>query len=248
MRNILITLEYDGTNYHGWQKQKNARTIQEVIEDSIKKLTGEKVNLTGSGRTDAGVHALGQKANFKTNCTIPVANFSFAMNSVLPQDIRVVGCQEVPLEFHSRYDAERKKYLYRIYNNLFPTAIYRNYSYFTYEELNIEAMKKGAVYLVGEKDFTAFCSSGSGVKSKIRRIYLLDIIKNGKTIDIIIEANGFLYNMVRIISGTLLEVGKRRIRPQDVKKILDKKDRQFAGSTLPPQGLFLEKVYYNLNS
>jgi len=248
MKNILITLEYDGTNYHGWQKQKNAIAVQEIVENCINEVTGEKVNLIGAGRTDAGVHALGQKANFRTNSSIPVFKFPYALNSILPFDIRAVDALEVPLQFHARYYSTKKRYKYRIYNNPFPSAIYRNYCHFIPDILDVEGMKEGAAYLIGEKDFTSFCSSGSTVKTKIRRIYLLEIVKKGEIIDIAIEANGFLYNMVRIICGTLLEVGKGKIKPKDVIEILDRTDRKFAGPTLPAQGLFLEKVFYDLNS
>jgi tRNA pseudouridine38-40 synthase len=248
MRNILITIEYDGTNYHGWQRQKNALGIQEIIEKGIEEITGEKVNLIGSGRTDAGVHALDQKANFKTNSSIPVDKIPFALNSVLPQDIRVIGSRQVSLNFHARYDVVKKRYRYRIYNSPFPTAIYRNYSCFIPDKLNIGDMVKAAEYLKGENDYTSFCSSGSGVKTRVRKVEMLELAKEGKMLDLIIQANGFLYNMVRIIAGTLVEVGKGKIEPSMVKEILDGKDRRLAGPTLPPQGLFLEKVCYNPNS
>ncbi len=247
MRNLLLTIEYDGTNYHGWQKQKNGITIQEVLEWGIEKITRENVNLIGAGRTDAGVHALGQKANFKTASTIPVSKLPLALNSVLPADIRVVGCGEVSAEFHARYHALRKRYRYRIYNNPFPSAVYRNYFCFVPGRLDLEAMREGASYLTGEKDFTSFCSSGSTARTGIRNIFLLDVIKKGRIIDIVIEANGFLYNMARAISGTLLEAGKGKMAPRYIQEILEKRDRRFAGPTLPPQGLFLEEVYYNLN-
>lgn len=264
MRNILITLEYDGTNYHGWQRQKNALSIQEVLEECIFKITGEKVNVIGSGRTDAGVHALGQRANFVTKSSVPTERFPYALNSVLPPDIRVVGASEVPSHFHARCSAVKKRYRYRIFNSPFPAAIYRNYCYYTPERLDIEAMREATKYLLGEKDFTSFSSTGSNVKSKVRRVMLLEIVerdntfspgvgvgtktavRKGKVIDIIIEADGFLYNMVRIISGTLLEVGKGKLQPGDVADILEGRDRKLAGPTLPPHGLFLEAVYYNL--
>lgn len=248
MRNILLTIEYDGTNYHGWQRQKNAVSIQQLIEHAIEKVTGTKVNLVGSGRTDTGVHALGQKANFKTDTRIPTEKIPFALNGHLPPDIRVTKAVEVEPGFHARYDVLGKQYRYRIYQSEIPPAIYRNYCYFVQGKLDIELMKEAAKHFLGQKDFSSFCSSGSLTKSRVRNVELLDIEAEGKFIDIIIRADGFLYNMVRIIAGTLVEVGRGSIPPHYVKDILDKKDRKCAGPTLPPQGLFLEEVYYREDS
>lgn len=245
MKNVLLTIEYDGTNYHGWQRQKNALTIQQFIEESIKKATGVKVSLIGSGRTDAGAHALGQRANFMTETSIPVGRIPLALNSYLPPDIKIIDAVEVPLEFHARYDVLRKRYRYRIYNRGIPTAVYRNYSCFIPIELNLRSMKEASKYIIGKKDFSSFCSSGSFVKSKVRNVQTVEFVINGHILDIIITADGFLYNMVRIIAGTLVEVGKGNLTPEGIKALLAKKDRSYAGPTLPPQGLFLEEVYYN---
>lgn len=248
MRNILLTIEYDGTNYHGWQRQKNAVSIQQLIEKAIEKITGSKANLIGSGRTDSGVHALAQRANFKTEARIPAERIPFALNSCLPPDIRITGAEEVAHDFHARYDAIGKKYRYRIYNSEIPSAIHRNYSCFIPERLDIDRMKEASMYILGSRDFSSFCGSGSFAKSRVRNVELLEIEKKGKFIDIIIRADGFLYNMVRIIAGTLVEVGKGSMPPHHVRDILDKRDRRFAGPTLPPQGLFLEEVYYREDS
>lgn len=244
MKNILLTVEYDGTGYHGWQRQKNALSIQQVIEQSIQKVTGAGVNLIGSSRTDAGVHALGQRANFNIRTHIPTNRIPFALNSYLPLDIRVIDAAEMHKKFHARYDALGKKYRYRIYNRRFPSALYRNYSCFIPAKLNITKMKEASKSMEGTKDFSAFCNSGSSVKSRVRSVKTVRLLINEPIIDIIIIADGFLYNMARIIAGTLVETGKGNILPGDVEYILRKKDRKYAGPTLPPQGLFLEEVYY----
>jgi tRNA pseudouridine38-40 synthase len=248
MRNILLTIEYDGTNYHGWQRQKNAVSVQQLIEESIQRVTGDRVKLIGSGRTDTGVHALGQRANFKSQTQIPAERIPQAINSCLPDDIRIIQAIDVKQDFHARYDAVAKKYRYRIYNNPVPSAIYRNHSCFVPEKLNVDMMIQACEYMTGEKDFSSFCSSGSVVRSKIRNVKLLELTRQGKMIDIIIQADGFLYKMVRSIAGTLVEVGKGNIPPCHIEAILDKKDRRYAGPTLPPQGLFLEEVLYGSNS
>ncbi len=244
MRNILLTIEYDGTNYHGWQRQINALSIQQVIERCIEEITGIKANLIGSGRTDAGVHALAQRANFKTKSPIPTDKIPLALNSSLPLDIRIIGAIEVHRDFHARYDVLGRTYRYRLYNRTFPSAIYRNYSYFVPSKLDVSKMKEATKYIVGTKDFSSFCNSGSPVKSKVRSVQGLEIKVRRPTIDIIITADGFLYNMVRIIAGTLVEIGIGNITPEGVNDILNKKDRKCAGPTLPPRGLFLEEVYY----
>lgn len=244
VRNILLTIEYEGTNYHGWQRQKNAITIQQLIEQAIEKVTGEKPALIGSGRTDTGVHALGQRANFKTKTPIAVSSIPLALNSYLPPDIRIINAQEVPLDFHARYDVLGKKYRYRIYNSVIRSAIHRNFCCFISERLELDRMIEASGYMMGKKDFSSFCSSGSSVRTRIRTVELLELTAEDKMIDIVIWADGFLYNMVRIIAGTLVEVGRGSMDPRQVKVILEKKDRRYAGPTLPPQGLFLEEVYY----
>jgi tRNA pseudouridine38-40 synthase len=244
MKNIKIVIEYDGTRYCGWQRQKNGVSIQETIEKAIEKVTGEKTEIIGSSRTDAGVHAKGQVANFLTSSTVPPEKICYAINSFLPDDIVILSSQEVPLDFHSRYSSKGKKYSYTILNRKIPSALLKNYSAHIPYELNIEDMIRASKYFLGEHDFSAFKSTGSSVKGNVRTIKRLELIKDEDIIKMFIEANGFLYNMVRIIAGTLIEVGKGRIKPDDIPFIIDSRDRKKAGPTAPAQGLCLEKVYY----
>lgn len=244
MRNIKIVIEYDGSNYHGWQVQENAKTVQGEILKAIKKITGEEVNLIGAGRTDAGVHALGQVANFKTGCKIPVDRIHKALNSTLPKDIVVKKSEEVDLDFHARFCAKGKEYVYTIYNSEVPSALWRNFSFHYPFSLNIEEMRRACEYFLGTHDFRAFMATGSNVKETVRSITRLDIVKKAEFIFIIISADGFLYNMVRIIAGTLLDVGIGKKSPKDIPEIIKAGDRSLAGLTLPPHGLCLKKVYY----
>ncbi|MDI3481417.1 MAG: tRNA pseudouridine38-40 synthase [Tepidanaerobacteraceae bacterium] len=242
--NVELLLEYDGTSYHGWQRQKNACSVQETLEEAIGSVTGEKVKVVGAGRTDAGVHALGQVANFKTNTRIPLEKLPYAINSRLPEDIVVKRARMVPEDFHARLSAKAKVYAYTIYNAPFPSPLLRKFAYFFPIKLDVDAMKQAAAYFLGIHDFSAFRAQGSPVKSSVRHIFRLDVERTGDIIKIEVEANGFLYNMVRIISGTLLEVGLGRIFPQEVASIIASGDRIRAGRTLPPQGLCLVRVIY----
>lgn len=243
--NIKLEIEYDGTNYHGWQKQKNSLTVQEIMEKAIGNITGEEIKLIGAGRTDAGVHARGQVANFHTNTRIPVERLPYAINSQLPPDIVVKSAEIVPEDFHARYSAKSKVYTYNIYNSKYLSPFYRNYSYFFPCNVLIPSMKKAAESFVGEHDFSAFMSSQSSVKNTVRTVKRLEITKEKDLITVEIEANGFLYNMVRIIAGTLLMVGIGKIEPSEIPDIIRSKDRKRAGPTLPANGLFLEKVIYD---
>ncbi|WP_422448589.1 tRNA pseudouridine(38-40) synthase TruA [Thermoanaerobacterium sp. DL9XJH110] len=242
--NVRILLEYDGTNYHGWQRQKNAPSVQEVLERAISAVTGEKIRVIGAGRTDAGVHALGQVANFRTDTRIPVEKLPYAINSRLPEDIAVKGAEIVPDDFHARFSARGKVYTYTIYNAPFPSPLFRNYSYFFPLSLDIEAMQEAAAHFVGEHDFKAFRATGSPVKSTVRRVRRFEIRKDRNLITMEVEADGFLYNMVRIMAGTLLEVGLHKMEPYEIASVLESGDRTRAGRTLPPQGLCLVKVVY----
>lgn len=244
MRNIKITVEYDGTNYFGWQKQKNGATIQQKIEEAIKMVTGEVVDVIGSSRTDSGVHAKGFIANFKTNSTIPSERFREALNPKLPGDIVILKSEEVPDNFHARYSSKGKTYCYTILNRYEPPAIGRNYVYHLKESLDIEAMKKACKYFIGTHDFKAFKSTGSSVKTSVRTITDLHIDMEGNLMKIYISADGFLYNMVRIIVGTLLLVGINKRVPSDIKRIIEEGQREKAGKCVPPTGLCLEKVFY----
>ncbi|ASW42187.1 MAG: tRNA pseudouridine(38-40) synthase TruA [Clostridiales bacterium] len=244
MRNIKLTIEYDGTNYLGWQKQKNGATIQGTLEEAIKLLTKEEIELVGSSRTDTGVHAKAFIANFKTNSTIPADKFREAINHKLPEDIVIIKSEEVDINFHSRYDAKGKTYSYSIINRDIYPAIGRNYLYHIKKKLNINSMKEACKYFIGTYDFSAFKSSGSSVKTSIRTIKDLHIDEENEIIKIYVTGDGFLYNMVRIIVGTLLMVGNNKIKPEEITNIIESKDRQKAGICVPAKGLTLEKVYY----
>lgn len=244
MRNIKLTIEYDGSQFGGWQKQPNKLNIQGEIEKAIQTVTGKEVELIGSGRTDAGVHAFAQIANFKIDTDFPLEKMAIAFNSQLKKSIRIKKVEEVEEEFHSRYHCHKKTYGYIIENSEQGTAIYRNMTYHVPQLLDVEAMQKAASYLIGEHDFSSFKSSGTSSKSTVRTIYSAQVLKEQERVVIQLTGNGFLYNMVRIISGTLVEIGKGEKKPEEMKKILEAKDRSLAGKTLPPQGLFLMNVEY----
>ncbi len=210
MRNIKLTIEYDGKKFNGWQKQPNKLNIQGEIENAIKEITGEEVELIASGRTDAGVYAFGQVANFKTNSNLPIEKFAIAINSRLKKSIIIKQAEEVDDRFHARYNAKQKTYRYIINNSKQGTAIYRDLECHIPIELNVEEMKKAAKYFEGEHDFKAFKASGTSSKSSVRTIYQAEVLKKGDRIYIELTGNGFLYNMVRIISGTLVDVGLRK--------------------------------------
>lgn len=244
MRNIKLMIEYDGTNYFGWQKQKLGHTLQGTIEKAINKLTGEDIELIGSSRTDSGVHAKGYVANFKTNSTIPADSFREAINTKLPADIVILKSSEVGLEFHSRYNSKGKTYTYTILNSDIPTAIGRNYAYHLRGKFNIENMEETCKYFIGTHDFKAFKSDGSSVKTTVRTISDLHIELDKNYIKFLITGDGFLYNMVRIIVGTLLQVGRGKKSPLDVKRLIDTKERKGVGMCVPALGLVLEEVFY----
>lgn len=243
--NIKLTIEYIGTNYCGWQVQQDKATIQQVIKKAIKKVTGETVELTASGRTDSGVHAYGQIANFHTSSKILPEKFKYALNSHLPLDIRILESVEVNNEFHSRFGAKEKTYIYRIQTGEVKRAFENGISYYIRGNLDVNKMKSSAKFLVGEHDFSAFKSEGSSAKTFTRKIYSLEIIEKQDIIEIEITGNGFLYNMVRIIAGTLIEIG--RDKEIDISEVLRSKDRANAGPTAPPQGLFLKNVCYDID-
>jgi len=245
MRNIKLTIEYDGKDFNGWQKQPNKPNIQGSIEFAIKQITGEDVELNASGRTDAGVHSFGQVANFKTNSELPIEKFPIAINSKLKKSIRITKAEEVDERFHSRLTCKRKTYRYVINNSPISSAIYRNLETHIPQKLNIENMKEAIKYFEGEHDFKAFKASGTSSKSSVRTIYKAEIIeKPDNRIFVELTGNGFLYNMVRIIVGTLVDVGLEKIFPEDIPSIIKEGKRELAGKTLPPNGLFLLKVEY----
>lgn len=244
MRNIKLTIEYHGKDFNGWQKQPNKLNIQGEIERAIESITGETIELIGSGRTDAGVHALGQVANFKTNSYISIDKFAMAINSKLKKSIRIKKAEEVEERFHSRYCAHFKKYRYVINCSFTGTAIYRELEYQFPMELDVEKMKKAVKYFEGEHDFAAFKASGTSGKNSVRKIFKAEVLEREDKIWIELTGSGFLYNMVRIIAGTLLEVGIGKIKPEEIPEIIKSKDRKQAGKTLPAVGLYLVEVKY----
>lgn len=245
MRNIKLTIQYDGSRYKGFQRLKdNDNTIQGKIEDVLTRMTEEKIEIIGSGRTDMGVHAYKQVANFKTNSNLSVEKMNDYLYKYLPEDIVIKDICEVDGRFHARYNAKGKVYLYKINNTKHHDVFLRKYTTHVEKPLDIEAMKEASKYLIGEHDFTSFASSKSKKKSNVREIYSITINKNKEVIDIFVEGNGFLYNMVRIIVGALIDVGLHRKSPEDIKEMLERKDRSQASDTAPAKGLYLYSVKY----
>jgi len=244
MRNLKLTIEYDGTNFNGWQIQKDKRTVQEEVQIALSKILKEDVTITGSGRTDAGVHALAQVANFKTEKTIKPQELLFGINTMLPIDIVVTNVEEVDEEFNARNSAKKKHYRYVINNGKFPSALNANREYHFKYFLDIEAMQMAADDLVGEHNFKAFAAAGSTVKDTTRTIYLLKVNRLGERVIIDVVGNGFLYNMVRIIVGTLLDIGSGKLDICVMKNMIETGDRALGGRTAGPEGLYLVAVEY----
>lgn len=244
MKRVKLTVAYDGTNYCGWQVQPNGNTIEAELNRHLSELLGEQIRVTGASRTDAGVHALGNVAVFDTNAQMPAEKISYAMNTRLPADIRIQRSEEVAADFHPRFCNTRKTYEYRICNRKFANPCERLYSLFYYWDLDIERMRRGAAFLIGTHDFTSFCTNRPEVPNRVRTIYALTVERRGDMITIRITGNGFLYNMVRIIAGTLLRVGSGLIEPEEVGRILEAKDRGRAGETARPEGLTLVEIEY----
>ncbi len=241
---VRLIIEYEGTNYSGWQRQTNGMSVQETLEQAFYKASGESVTIHGAGRTDAGVHAEAQVAHLDTNCTIPANKISYAMNMLLPADIRVKQSMEVSVDFHARFSARVKTYRYTFYNDTHASAIYRNTTTHIHGRLDIPAMKAAAAFIRGTHDFASFCASGSEVKDTVRTIHRLEISSQEPFLYIDVTGSGFLYNMVRIIAGTLIDVGLKKISPEYVKEIVSGKDRTLASATAPARGLTLKEVYY----
>lgn len=244
MKNIKLTIEYDGTRFSGWQKQINGISVEEIIDTEIKKLTNEGTKLYGSSRTDAGVHAKGQVANFYTSSVIPAERFKPALNGKLPEDIVIVASEEVPLDFHSRFHSAGKVYSYTILNRKTRPAYMKNYAAFCPYELDFKLMERASRFFLGTHDFEAFRSKGGSVKTTVRTIKSIDLKKDDEWIRMLIDGDAFLYNMVRIITGTLIDVGRGRIPWDSIPEIIQSKDRNRAGKTAPACGLCLEKIYY----
>lgn len=244
MKRIKLVVAYDGTDYCGWQIQPNGVTVEEKLNQAISRLTGEKITVIGASRTDSGVHAMGNVAVFDTESSIPPNRMSYALNQRLPDDIVVVSSEEVPLDWHPRYQTVTKTYEYRILNAQIPDPIRRRTTYFVSYQLDIEAMKEAANYLKGEHDFASFCNVRTNVEDTVRTIYDLDIFREKDEVILRVSGNGFLYNMVRIIVGTLLRVGRGFYEPDEIKEMLSAKNRKTAGVTAPPQGLRLLEIRY----
>lgn len=244
MRSIKLVIEYEGTNYHGWQTQKNALTIQEVLEDKLRIITGEPVKITAASRTDAGVHARGQVVNFKTNSRIEPEALLRGLNSLLPPDIVIKAAEEVREDFNSRRDAKSKVYQYIILNRRYPSALQRRYSWFIPEQLDVKTMKKAASFLKGEHDFSSFRAADCDSDNPWRRVKRVSVTKEKDFIKITIEATAFLRHMVRNVVGSLVEVGRGKTTAAGFKQILAARDRTRAGPTAPAHGLFLVEVKY----
>lgn len=244
MRKIKLTIEYDGSRYHGWQYQDNAVSVQEILKKAIKKLTGEEIIPDGSGRTDAGVHAYGQVASFNTSSSIPSEKFSTALNTFLPHDIAIVASEEVHEDFHPRFSAKGKHYRYIILNRPYKSAIWAKKTWHIRDALDLDAMEKAAQYFIGHHSFKAFCASGHSVKTFDRTIFSSQWHKDGESLIYDTKGDGFLYNMVRIMVGTMVDIGKGRFSPEIIQESIKSGQRNSIGMTAPPDGLYLMEVYY----
>ncbi len=244
MKRVKLVVAYDGTNYCGWQVQPNAVTVEGVLNETLRNFLKEDITVIGASRTDSGVHAMGNVAVFDTESRMPAEKMSYALNQRLPEDIRIQCSEEVPLDFHPRYQECRKTYRYRVVTNEFPNPIKRLHTHFVYRELDLDKIRRAAEYLVGTHDFKSFCSVNTQVKETVRTIYYIDIKQVDDELVIEVNGNGFLYNMVRIIAGTLLQVGMGAIKPEEIPGILEAKDRTKAGPTAPAKGLMLVAINY----
>ncbi len=246
MKRILLTISYDGTNFCGWQRQKNEylRTVQGEVDWACGKLFIKDINCIGASRTDAGVHAVGQRAVIDVETTIPTERLPMAINSHMPEDIVVTAAEEVEADFNPRFRALRKTYEYKIYNSPFRNPMYRNYSEYVKTKLDVEKMAEAAKAFLGKHDFKAFCASGNSSKTTVREIYDISVAEEGDFIVLRVTGNGFLYNMVRIIAGTLIYVGIGKIKPDEIEDIINSKDRSRAGKTAGPRGLTLMNIVY----
>lgn len=245
MKRVRLTVAYDGTNYSGWQTQANSVAVQDVLNQHLSELLGEEIETIGASRTDAGVHALGNIAIFDTNHRMPAEKISYALNTRLPEDIRIQKSEEVAPDFHPLAVKSIKTYEYKILNRKMPLPTLRNYAHFTYVPLEVDKMREGAQYLIGEHDFKSFCGAGAQVKTTVRHVLDINIKKEDDLIIMRVTGTGFLYNMVRIIAGTLMEVGKGKYPPEYVKEILAACDREAAGPTAPAKGLTLVQIQYD---
>lgn len=244
MKRIMLTVAYDGTNYHGWQIQPNGETIESVLNRCLSSLLGEETEVIGASRTDSGVHALGNIAVFDTETSIPAEKIAYALNARLPADIKIQDSREVDASFHPRHCDSRKTYEYKIYNATFPMPTQRLYAHFSYIPYDIERMREAAAYFIGTHDFKSFCNTDTQAENTVRQIEDIKIRKEDSLITIRVTGRGFLYNMVRIMVGTLMEIGRGSMQPQEIERILAAKDRSAAGPTAPACGLTLIKYEF----
>ena len=245
MKNIALRLRYDGSRYHGWQVQKNAITVAQTLEEALAKVCGERVKLTGCGRTDAGVHALRYCANFHSDCTVPVDRMPLAVNSRLPDDIAVVDAVEVPDDFNAIGSCVKKEYVYKILNSRIPDPFLADRVCFYPQRLDISLMQAAARAFEGTHDFKAVRSEGTQTKTTVRTVYWCRVEKDGDLITVSICANGFLYNMCRAMVGTMVYASYGKLIPEEIPALLEKRDRRLTGPTMPPQGLYLNRVWYD---
>lgn len=244
MRKLLFTISYDGTAYHGWQVQKNALTVQEVFQNAVEKVFGKRLDVKGCSRTDSGVHANMYCLTLDTDMDISCEGAVLAINTYLPKDIAVLSCSEADTSFHPRYSCKSKEYIYKIYNGKIRNPFFEKYSYHYRYDLDAEYLNEQAKLFLGTHDFSGFCSVKSDVEDTVRTIYSADVERQGDMVIFRVEADGFLYNMVRIMVGTLLFINEGKIKEGELSDVINSKDRKRAGKTAPPQGLYLNKVNY----
>lgn len=244
MRNILLTISFDGTAYHGWQVQENASTVQQTLQDALQQICSRRDNVVGCSRTDAGVHANMYCCNIRTEHPIPCEKLVTALNAVLPRDIAALDCKEVDFDFHARYDCESKEYIYRIWNSPNKNPFLYNYSLHYKYPLNEEFLDSQAKQFIGTHDFSSFCAAGSSVEDTVRTVKNASVERNGDEVVFRVEADGFLYNMVRIMTGTLIDISRGRIPENSIPRIIEAKNRFAAGCTAPARGLYLNKIHY----
>lgn len=244
MRNLLVTIQYDGSDYHGWQVQKNALSVQEVFQNAVEKVFGERLDVAGCSRTDAGVHANMYCLTIKTDMNISDEGVVLALNTHLPKDIAAVGCKEVSSDFHPRYCCTSKEYVYKLYNGKIRNPFYADYTYHYRYPIDVNYLNKECKAFIGTFDFSGFCSAHSDVENTVRTVKNFEVYREGDMVYFKVEADGFLYNMVRIMVGTLLFVSEGKIKSGELENIIHSKNRKSAGKTAPPQGLYLNKVNY----
>ena len=246
MKRVFLKVAYDGTEFHGWQVQPEERSVEGELNKALFELTKEDIKVIGASRTDSGVHALGNVAVFDTESTIPGEKFKYALNTLLPTDVSVMASRDVPSTFHPRHCDSIKTYEYRIYCSKFSNPLKNRYALFCPYDLSVERMNEAAKYLVGEHDFKSFCSVKTQAETTVRKLYTADVFYDGEDIIVRLSGAGFLYNMVRIITGSLIEVGIRKYEPDHIKEVLESADRTVAGPTVEPQGLTLINVDFPL--